>query len=312
MLEFNIPNILTEENGAGGTFTIEPLERGYGTTLGNALRRVMLSSLPGAAVDFIKIDGVLHEFSTVPGVTEDVTEIVLNVKGIVLQKNDDTDVVGYIDFIGPGTVTAADIKCDSSIEIINPTHPIATVTEGARFYMELGFCQGRGYLSAEKKKTSGKQVPIGTILVDSIFTPVLKVSYTVENTRVGSQTDFDRLTIEVQTNGAISPTDAMAMASGIIIKHFECIAGLSHTPFAPTMIPDEQTQRMSDLDRSIEELDFSVRSFNCLKRAGVDTVGDLIQYTADELKKIRNLGQKSYDEILAKLDSMSLGLKEED
>ncbi len=311
MLEFNIPNITSEVNGTTGIFTIEPLERGYGTTLGNSLRRVMLSSLPGAAVKYIKIDGVLHEFSTIPGVKEDVTEIVLNVKGIISKLNDSHTNTGYIDFVGPGEVTAGDIKCDSSIEIINPSQHIATISEGARFYMELGFAEGRGYVSADKNKLSTEQAPIGMIFVDSIFTPVHKVSYTVEDTRVGSQTDFDKLTVEVKTNGSITPEDAMAVASNIIIKHFECIAALSGTAAIPEMKPDEETKIGIVLDMTIEELDFSVRS-NCLKRAGVNTVGDLIAMTVDEMGRIRNLGKKSLDEIQAKLTDMGLGFREDD
>ncbi len=310
MLEFNIPNINTHINGTDRTFVIEPLERGYGTTLGNSLRRVMLSSLPGAAVKYIKIDGVLHEFSTIPGVTEDVTEIVLNVKGIVAKMTGNAT-TGYIDFVGPGEVTAGDIKCDPSIEIINPAQHIATVSEGARFYMELGFAEGRGYVSADKNKLATEQAPLGTIFVDSIFTPVHKVSYTVEDTRVGSQTDFDKLTVEVKTNGSITPEEAMAVASNIIIRHFECIAGISSTAQKPEMIPDAETKMTAVLDMTIDELDFSVRSYNCLKRAGIDTIGDLTNRTIEDMMKIRNLGKKSFDEIQGKLVAMGLNFKNE-
>ncbi len=310
MLEFNIPNILPRESGNIGKFIIEPLERGYGTTLGNSLRRVMLSSLPGAAVAFIKIDGILHEFSTVPGVTEDVTEIVLNVKGIVVKMTGNVIRNGYVEFVGPGVVTAGDIKTDAEVEIINPEHVLATVEKGARFYMELGFVAGRGYTSADKNRRIYNRNTTGVIYTDSIFTPILKVNYEVEDTRVGSQTDFDRLTVEVRTNGSISPTDAMAVASNIIIKHFECISAISGTAVKPEMIPDEETQLTAMLDMTVEDMEFSARSFNCLKRAGIDTVSDLIAKTAEDMMKIRNLGKKSYDEIKEKLNRMGLDFLE--
>ncbi len=311
MLEFNTPNITSDTNGATGVFVIEPLERGYGTTLGNSLRRVMLASMPGAAAKYIKIDGVLHEFSTLDGVREDVTEIVLNVKGIVVKLNGVSMGTGHIDFIGPGVVKAGDIVCDPYVEIVNPEHPIAVVADSARFYMELGFGEGRGYVSAEKNKQETADAPIGTIFVDSIFTPVMNVSYAVENTRVGSQTDYDKLTVTVTTNGALLPADAMAIASDIMIKHFECIASLSNVSTKPAMIPDEESRRNAVLETKVEDLEFSVRSFNCLRRAGIDTLGDLVRYTEDEMLRIRNLGQKSFVEIKEKLATMGLSFREE-
>lgn len=312
MLEFNIPNITSNCSENEGVFVIEPLERGYGTTLGNSLRRVMLSSLPGCAIKQIKIDGVLHEFSTVPGVKEDVTEIVLNLKGVVLKMHGNYTNTAYIDYVGPGVVTAGDIKCDTTVEIINPAHPIATVAEGMRFYMEIGFGEGRGYQSAEKNKLESVDTPLGTIFVDSIYTPIEKVSYTVDTTRVGTQSDFDKLTVEVKTNGSITPTEAMAVASNIMIKHFEFISALSASAQGPKMVADEETQKTAVLDMCIEELDFSVRSYNCLKRAGISTVGELTNLSMDELLKIRNLGKKSLDEICAKVTDMGLEFKEEE
>ncbi len=312
MLEFTTPTIHSEVNGAKGTFVIEPLERGYGTTLGNALRRVMLSSLPGTAAAYIKIDGADHEFSVVHGVKEDITEVVLNVKGIVAKMEGDGMKTGYIDVVGPHIVTAADIKCDSELEIINPEQKLATVRDGEHFHMELGFITGRGYSSADKNKEELFNNLLGVIPVDSIFTPIYMMNYKVESTRVGSQTNFDKLTVEVQTNGSISPDDAMALAASIIIRHFECIADISKVTIAPTMIPDEETKLIAVLDMSIDDLDFSVRSYNCLKRAGVDTVGDLTTRTEQEVMQIRNLGKKSFDEIKDKLISLGQNFKAED
>ncbi len=312
MLEFNIPKITSEVSGNEGTFIIEPLERGYGTTLGNALRRVMLSSLPGAAVKCIRINGVMHEFSTVEGVFEDVSQIVLNIKGIIARINGECQKTAYIDFTGPGSVTAGDIKCDSAIEIINPEHVIATVTENVEFRMELVFAEGRGYSSADKNKKETEVNILGTIFTDSIFTPVLNVSYETESTRVENRTDLDKLIVRVKTNGSVSPTDAMALSSSIIIKHFEFISQLSEVSQQPMMVPDEKTKQEVVLDTTVEELDLSVRSFNCLKRAGINTVGDLVSLTEQEMTKIRNLGKKSCDEIKAKLAEMGLDFKAEE
>lgn len=313
MLEFMSPTIDVDvsENGTFGTFVITPLERGFGTTLGNSLRRVMLSSLPGAAPIAIKIDGVLHEFSTIPGVKEDVCEIVLNVKGIIATLHTTETKKAFIEAVGPCIVTAADIKSDSELEIINLDAPIATLGENARLYMELDFSCGRGYVSAEKNKE--RLAPsIGVIPVDSIYSPVTKVNYSVENTRVGDITDFDKLTIEVSTNGSLSPQDAMTAASNIIAKHLECISSLSTSGFEPVMIPDDETKTSALYDTNIDELDFSVRSYNCLKRAGINSVADLTAKTESQMLKIRNLGQKSFVEIQTKLSDMGLGFAEED
>ncbi len=310
MLEFNIPNIRSSVEGNHGVFVVEPLERGYGATLGNSLRRVMLSSLPGAAVAYIKIDGVLHEFSTVPGVKEDVTEIVLNVKGIVPRLYSDSIKYGRIEVAGPCTVTAADINCDPEIEIINPEHVICNLGANATLSMELAFVTGRGYRSADGNKQYTEGL-IGAIAVDSIFAPVYKMSYTVDNTRVGSSIDYDKLVIEVDTDGSITPIDAMSTASNIIIKHFECLSALSIGVASPIMIADEQTQKAAVLDINIDELALSVRSYNCLKRAGINVLGDLIKMTESEMKSIRNLGQKSADEIKEKLSEHGLSFKEE-
>ncbi len=311
MLEFNIPSIQSTINDNKGVFVIEPLERGYGVTLGNSLRRVMLSSLPGAAVTYIKIDGVLHEFSSIKGVKEDVTEIVLNVKGIVPRMYSDNLLTGYIDVVGPRTVTAGDIKCDSDIDIINPDQVICSLGDGARLSMELGFATGRGYATADDNKAYTEGL-IGAITIDSIFTPIHRVSYTVENTRVGSKVDYDKLIIEVDTDGSITPTDSMSIASNIIIKHFECVSALSANTVVPSMVPDEETQKNAVLDIKIEEFNFSVRSYNCLKRAGIDTLGDLTQLTLSELIRIRNLGKKSYEEIVEKVHDMNQAFKEEE
>ncbi len=312
MLEFNIPGITRETNETEGHFVIEPLERGYGTTLGNSLRRVMLSSLPGAAVQYVRIGGAVHEFSVLNGVKEDVCEIILNIKGIVAKIEGQASGTGYIDAVGPCVVTAGDIRCDSSIEIINPELPIATLSDGAKLTIELGFASGRGYVSADKNKQLAGEAPLGTLFVDSIYTPVLNVSYQVDDTRVGSETDFDRLTVDVKTNGAISPDDAMAVASNIIIKHFECISALSNSSPMPEMIPDSEAKMTAVLDTAIEDLDLSVRSYNCLKRSGIDTIGNLTALSEGEMMKIRNLGQKSYDEILHKLATLGLSLRRDD
>ncbi len=312
MLEFNIPKITSEINENEGTFVIEPLEGGYGTTIGNALRRVMLASLPGTAVKYIKINGVLHEFSSVPGVREDVTEIVLNVKGIIAKTIGTCSMTGYIDFVGPGEVTAGDIRCDSGIEIINRNHHIATVEDGEKFYMELCFAEGNGYTSASRNKAESDSSIIGTIFTDSIYTPVISVSYLTENTRVENRTDLDKLTVKVKTNGSITPTDAMAYASKIIISHFEFVAKLSDGFEEPKMVPDEKTKKNAVLETAIEDIDLSVRSFNCLKRAGINMVGELTALTETELGKIRNLGKKSCDEIKAKLIEMGLSFSVEE
>ncbi|MGN1444866.1 MAG: DNA-directed RNA polymerase subunit alpha [Eubacteriales bacterium] len=328
MIEIEKPNITTTDlspDGTRGTFVVEPLERGYGITLGNSLRRVLLSSLPGVAVTSIKIDGkneaILHEFSTVPGVVEDVTEIVLNVKGITAKLHGQDPKTVIIDVTGDHEVTAGDIKQDSDIEILNPDHHICTLSGNARFYMELTFESGRGYVSQERNKQlhcdpvnmSSMSVPIGTIFTDSIYTPVYKVSYNVENTRVGNITDYDKLTLEVVTNGTISAKEAISLGAKILNEHLNLFVDLSdEAKKAEIMIEREETKKEKVLEMTIEELDMSVRSFNCLKRAGIDTVEDLTNKTEEDMIKVRNLGKKSLEEVIQKLHSLGLDLKKEE
>ena len=315
MIEIEKPNIATvnlSEDGKSGKFIIEPLERGYGITLGNSLRRVLLSSLPGVAVVSIKIDGVLHEISTIPGVKEDVTEIVLNVKGITAKLHTSGPKTVTIDVNGQANVTAGDIKQDADIEILNPEHHIATVSEGTRFYMELTFDHGRGYVSQEKNKQNNPSV-IGLIYTDSIYTPVYNVNYTVENTRVGSNTDYDKLTLEVLTNGTISAKEAISLGAKILNEHLNLFVNLSdEAKKAEIMVEREETIKEKVLEMTIEELDMSVRSFNCLKRAGIDTVEDLTNRTEEDMIKVRNLGKKSLEEVIQKLHSLGLDLKKEE
>ena len=323
MIEIEKPNITTvdlSEDGAHGTFIVEPLERGYGITLGNSLRRVLLSSLPGVAVTNIKIDGVLHEFSSIPGVTEDVTEIVLNVKGITAKLHCAGPKTVIIDVTGEKEVTAGDIKQDSDVEILNPDHHIATVGENERFYMELTFAAGRGYVSQERNKQLHTQIlgaaasaPIGTIYTDSIYTPVYNVNYTVDNTRVGNITDYDKLTLEILTNGTISAKEAISLGAKILNEHLNLFVDLSdEAKKAEIMVEREETIKEKVLEMTIEELDMSVRSFNCLKRAGIDTVEDLINRTEEDMIKVRNLGKKSLEEVIAKLHSLGLDLRREE
>lgn len=313
MIEIEKPRIECIESPSEdyGKFVVEPLERGYGTTLGNALRRVLLSSLPGTAVTRIKIAGIQHEFSTIPGVTEDVTEIVLNVKGIIAKLHSDTAKTVYIEAAGEGEITAGDIKADSEVEILNPEHHLATLGPDASLSMELTIDHGRGYVTAEHNKLA---VPvIGTIPVDSIFSPVLKVNYTVENTRVGNQTDFDKLTIEVWTDKTKTPREAVSIGAGILCEHFQLFTDLSDAVGTRSMVVERQEQpRDQVLEMTIEELDLSVRSFNCLKRAGINTVEDLISKTQDEMIKVRNLGRKSLEEVEHKLAMMGLSLASDD
>ena len=312
MIEIEKPNIATvnlSEDGRSGKFIIEPLERGYGTTLGNSLRRVLLSSLPGVAVTCIKIDGVLHEISTIPGVKEDVLEIVLNVKGITAKLHSDGPKTVVLDVTGPCKATAGDIKQDADLEILNPDLHIATVSENTRFYMELTFNHGRGYVSQEKNKLNN-QPAIGIIYTDSIYTPVYNVSYSVENTRVGSNTDYDKLTLEVLTNGTISAKEAVSLAAKILNDHLNLFVNLSdEAKNTEIMIESKETVKEKVLEMTIEELDMSVRSFNCLKRAGIDTVEDLIYKTEEDMIKVRNLGKKSLEEVIQKLHSLGLDLK---
>ena len=315
MIEIEKPNISTinlSEDGSCGKFIVEPLERGFGTTLGNSLRRVLLSFLPGYAVTSIKLDGVLHEFQTIPGVTEDVTNIVLNVKGITAKLNSQGPKMVVIDMTGPCEVTAGDIKQDADIEILNPEHHIATVGANSRFYMELTFDQGRGYVSEEKNKQNNPQT-LGVIYTDSIYTPVYKVSYTVENTRVGNITDYDKLTLEVLTNGTISAKEAISLGAKILNEHLNLFVDLSDEAMkAEIMVEREETVREKILEMTIEELDLSVRSFNCLKRANIDTVQDLINRTEEDMIKVRNLGKKSLEEVILKLKSLNLEFKKEE
>ncbi len=324
MIEIEKPNITTSDlsaDGRHGIFIVEPLERGYGITLGNSLRRVLISSLPGVAVTNIKIDGVLQEFSTIPGVTEDVTEIVLNVKGITAKLHCNSPKTVIIDVTGERDVTAGDIKQDSDIEILNPEHHIATVGENERFYMELTFAHGRGYVSQERNKQLHAQTlgvtafaPIGTIYTDSIYTPVYNVKYTVDNTRVGSNiTDYDKLTLEVLTNGTISAKEAVSLGAKILNEHLNLFVDLSdEAKKAEIMVEREETIKEKVLEMTIEELDMSVRSFNCLKRAGIDTVEDLTNCTEEDMIKVRNLGKKSLEEVIQKLHSLGLDLRREE
>ena len=314
-MEIERPKIDTASlspDGRYGKFVVEPLERGFGTTLGNSLRRVLLSSLPGVAVTSIKIEGVLHEISTIPGVKEDVTEIVLNVKGITAKLYSDEPKTVIIDCSGEREVTAGDIKQDSDIEILNPEHHIATLSEGSRLYMELTFDHGRGYVSQERNKQLS-QPAIGVIFTDSIYTPVYNVSYKVENTRVGSNTDYDKLTLEVLTNGTISAKEAISLGAKILNEHLNLFVDLSdEAKKAEIMVEREETIKEKVLEMTIEELDMSVRSFNCLKRAGIDTVEDLTNRTEADMIKVRNLGKKSLEEVIFKLHSLGLDLKKEE
>jgi DNA-directed RNA polymerase subunit alpha len=291
-----------------GKFIVEPLERGYGTTLGNSLRRILLSSLPGVAVTSIKIDGVLHEFSTIPGVAEDVTEIILNIKNLALKMHGDNTKIIKIDVQGEKEIKAGDIICDADIEIINPDLHIATLGEGHRFYMEMTVEKGRGYQTSEKNKQPGQ--PIGIIPVDSIFTPVRKVNYVIENTRVGQITDYDKLVLEVWTNGTIKPDESISFGAKILSEHLKLFITLTeHVGNVEIMVEKEEDKKEKVLEMTIEELDLSVRSFNCLKRAGINTVEELTQRTEEDMMKVRNLGKKSLEEVQQKLEALGLGLK---
>lgn len=300
------------EDSAFGSFVVEPLERGFGTTLGNSLRRVLLSSLPGYAITSVKIDNVLHEFSTIPNVKEDVTEIVLNLKGVILKIHGDGPKIMYIEANGSGEITAGDIKADSEVEILNPEHHIATLDADAHVVMELTADKGRGYVSSDRNKQI-LEPAIGVIAIDSIYTPVLKVNYTVDNTRVGQITDYDKLTIEVTTDGTISAKDAVSFAAKILTEHLNLFVELSdEVSNTEIMVDKDDTENGKVLETTIEELDLSVRSFNCLKRAGINTVEDLINKTEDDMMKVRNLGKKSLEEVVAKLASLGLSLRDED
>jgi len=315
MIEIERPNIVTadlSEDGKHGTFVIEPLERGYGTTLGNSLRRVLLSSLPGVAATSIKIDGALHEISTIAGVKEDVTEIVMNVKGIVAKLHCAAPKTVIIEGSGYAEITAGDIQVDSDIEILNKDHRIVTVEEGHEFYMEITFEHGRGYVSSDKNKQNGQPV-LGVIYTDSIYTPVYSANYTVENTRVGNITDYDKLTLTISTNGTINAKEAVSLAAKILNEHLNLFVELSdEAKNMDVMVDREETIKEKVLEMTIEELDMSVRSFNCLKRAGIDTVEDLTNKTEEDMIKVRNLGKKSLEEVIQKLQSLGLSLKKAD
>lgn len=300
------------EDGTYGKFVMEPLERGFGITIGNSLRRVLLSSLPGYAITSVKMDGVLHEFSTIEGVTEDVTEIVLNLKGVILKIHGEGPKTLYIEKSDKCEVTAADIKADSDVEILNPEHHIATLSDGAVLKMELTADKGRGYVSADRNKKLLPEV-IGVIAIDSIYTPVLKVNYTVENTRVGQITDFDKLTIETWTDGTISAKEAVSLGAKILNEHLNLFIELSEEASnTEVMVVKSEDVNGKTLEMTIEELDLSVRSFNCLKRAGINTVKDLTNKTEEDMMKVRNLGRKSLEEVIAKLDQLGFTLHKED
>ena len=313
MIEIEKPTInkYIDEDGNYGKFVVEPLERGYGTTLGNALRRILLSSLPGAAVTSVKIDGVLHEFSTIPGVKEDVTEIILNLKKLAIRLNGENTKRVIINAVGPKEVTAADIIGDSDIEIFNPDLHIATLEENATLVMEVNLARGRGYVPAEMNKT--ENTPISVIPVDSIYTPVRKVNFTVENTRVGQVTDYDRLVLEIWTDGSITPEEGVSIGAKIMQEHLNLFIQLTDiTGAMEIMVEKEEDQKEKALEMTIEELELSVRSFNCLKRAAINTVEELTQKSEDDMMKVRNLGKKSLDEVKAKLEELGLGLKPSD
>lgn len=318
MFDFNKPKIeITEisEDKKYGRFVVEPLERGYGTTLGNSLRRIMLSSLPGAAVSQVKIEGVLHEFSAISGVKEDVTEIIMNLKSLAIKNTSETDEakIAYIEYEGEGVVKGSDIQADQDIEIMNPDQEIAHLSGGAdsKLYMELTITKGRGYVSAEKGKTD--DMPIGVIAVDAIYTPVERVNLSVENTRVGQITDFDKLTLDVYTNGAIDPDEAVSLAAKVLSEHLKLFIDLSeNAQTAEVMVEKEDNEKEKVLEMNIDELELSVRSYNCLKRAGINTVEELCNKTPEDMMKVRNLGRKSLEEVLSKLKELGLSLSQAD
>ena len=315
MFDFEKPKIdiaqISDDNKYG-RFVVEPLERGYGTTLGNSLRRIMLSSLPGAAVSHVKIDGVVHEFSSIPGVKEDVTEIIMNIKSLAIKNTSDTSEpkVAYIEFEGEGVVTGADIQADPDIEILNPDQVIATLSgEDSKLYMELSITKGRGYVSSDKNKK--EDLAIGVIPVDSIYTPVERVNLTVQNTRVGQITDFDKLTLDVYTNGTLAPDEAVSLAAKVLSEHLNLFIDLSeNAKTAEVMVEKENDEKEKVLEMNIDELELSVRSYNCLKRAGINTVEELTNRTAEDMMKVRNLGRKSLEEVLAKLKELGLSLNQ--
>lgn len=317
MFDFERPNIEVaeiSEDKKYGKFVVEPLERGYGITLGNSLRRIMLSSLPGAAVSQVKIEGVLHEFSSIPGVKEDVTEIIMNIKSLAIKNSSDTNEpkTAYIEYEGEGVVRASDIQVDQDVEILNPDLVIATLSgKDTKLYMELTITRGRGYVSSERNKT--EDLPIGVIAVDSIYTPVERVNVTVENTRVGQITDFDKLTLDVYTNGTLEPDEAVSLAAKVLSEHLNLFIDLSeNAKTAEVMVEKEDDEKEKVLEMSIDELELSVRSYNCLKRAGINTVEELTNKTSEDMMKVRNLSRKSLEEVLAKLKELGLQLNPSD
>ena len=317
MFEFERPNIEVaeiSEDKKYGRFVVEPLERGYGITLGNSLRRIMLSSLPGAAVSQVKIEGVLHEFSSIPGVKEDVTEIIMNIKSLAIKNSSDTNEpkTAYIEYEGEGIVRASDIQVDQDIEILNPDLVIATLCgKDTKLYMELTITKGRGYVSSDRNKM--EDLPIGVIAIDSIYTPVERVNVTVENTRVGQITDFDKLTLDVFTNGTLVPDEAVSLAAKVLSEHLSLFIDLSeNAKTAEVMVEKEDDEKEKVLEMSIDELELSVRSYNCLKRAGINTVEELTNKTSEDMMKVRNLGRKSLEEVLAKLKELGLQLNPSD
>ncbi|RMA99907.1 DNA-directed RNA polymerase subunit alpha [Thermoactinomyces vulgaris] len=314
MIEIEKPKIEAveiSEDHRYGKFVVEPLERGYGTTLGNSLRRVLLSSLPGAAVNSIQIDGVLHEFSTIPGVVEDTTEIILNLKQLALKIHSDEEKILEIDVEGPGDVTAGDIRADSDVEILNPDLHIATLSDDAHLRIRMTANRGRGYVSADKNKREDQ--PIGVIPVDSIYTPIERVNYQVENTRVGQVTNYDKLTLEVWSDGSLKPDEAVSLGAKILNEHLMLFVGLTEeAKDAEIMVEKEEDKKEKVMEMTIEELDLSVRSYNCLKRAGINTVQELTQKTEEDMMKVRNLGRKSLEEVQSKLAELGLSLRKED
>ncbi|MBF0600586.1 DNA-directed RNA polymerase subunit alpha [Limosilactobacillus oris] len=314
MIEFEKPNIhKVEETDNYGKFVVEPLERGYGTTLGNSLRRVLIASLPGSAITTMQIDGVLHEFSTVKGVTEDVTQIILNLKKVSLKINSEDQKDLELDVKGPAEVTAGDIQGDSEVSVLNPDLHIATVADGAELHIKMTADKGRGYLSANDNKARMEDLAIGVLPIDSIYTPIERVNYTVENARVGQRSDFDKLTLDVWTDGSITPTEAISLGAKILTEHLAMFVNLTETAQnVQVMVEKEETHKEKTLEMTIEELDLSVRSYNCLKRAGINTVKELTDRTVSDMMKVRNLGQKSLEEIKLKLNDLGVSFRQDD
>ena len=314
MIEFEKPNIhKVEETDNYGKFVVEPLERGYGTTLGNSLRRVLIASLPGAAITTMQIDGVLHEFSTVKGVTEDVTQIILNLKKVSLKLNSEDQKDLELDVKGPAEVTASDIQGDSEVTVLNPDLHIATIADGAELHIKMTADKGRGYLSANDNKARMEDLPIGVLPIDSIYTPIERVNYTVENARVGQRSDYDKLTLDVWTDGSLTPTEAVSLGAKILTEHLDMFVNLTETAQnAQVMVEKEETHKEKTLEMTIEELDLSVRSYNCLKRAGINTVKELTDRTVSDMMNVRNLGQKSLEEIKLKLNDLGVSFRQDD